>query len=157
MPRSRHIVMMFESEDERQQLRQAIAATGWINVIDEVPSGMQAFRLFRQLALMGTPIDLLLVDDDLRRESGHDLIAAVRAIRGYRELPVVVMAATLPSKAARRRYYALGVLKVMVKPAGADALVRVFGVFRKLLAGSRSATPGAPVMSMDDAAALGEG
>jgi CheY-like chemotaxis protein len=157
MPRSRHIVIIFESEDERQQLRQAITRTGWINVIDDVPSGMQAFRLFRQLALMGTPIDLLLVDDDLRRESGHDIIAAVREIPGYRELPVVVMAAALPSDPVRRRYYALGVLKVMVKPAGAEALVRIFTVFRTLISGGRSMPPGGPAWDADQAAALGEG
>jgi CheY-like chemotaxis protein len=157
MPRSRHIVIIFESEDERQQLRQAITRTWWINVIDDVPDGMLAFRLFRQLALMGTPIDLLLVDDDLRRESGHDIIAAVREIPGYRNLPVVVMAAALPGEPARRRYYALGVLKVMVKPADLLALVGIFGVFRKFISGGRTAAHGGPLMSAADAALLGEG
>jgi len=67
------------------------------------------------------PPDLLLLDLNLPRLSGHEVLEAVKADTALRRLPVVVLSSS-GAEADVARSYELGAASHVVKPGDVDAL-----------------------------------
>ena len=87
----------------------------------EARDGLEALQA---LKAMEKPPALLVVDVDMPRMDGFQLVAALRKIERYENLPVV-MISSRTGNSYRHRAHKLGVVAYLGKPYQADELVAI--------------------------------
>ena len=96
--------------------------------------GESAIRFIQQLDESTTP-DLILVDLNLPRRSGIEVLEALRENRKCRLTQVVVLSSS-DAQEDRARASRLGVTRYIRKPSGLEDFIGLGGIFKELLGGS---------------------
>jgi DNA-binding response OmpR family regulator len=117
---TRRILLVEDNAGDAQLMRIAFAEALPDARLSVVSDGETAART---LLDGGTPPDLVLLDLNLPRLSGHEVLARVRADPAVRRVPVVVLSSS-QAAADVRRSYELGASHI-VKPADMDGLLAI--------------------------------
>jgi CheY-like chemotaxis protein len=117
---TRRILLVEDNPGDAQLVRMALAETLPSARVSVVGDGEAALARLRE---GGDPPDLVLLDLNLPRLSGHEVLAAVRAAEdaAVRRVPVVVLSSS-DAAADVERSYDLGASSHVAKPADVDAL-----------------------------------
>jgi CheY-like chemotaxis protein len=117
---TRRILLVEDNAADAQLMRIAFAETLPEARLSVVSDGETAVRT---LLDGGAPPDLVLLDLNLPRLSGHEVLAAVRADPAVGRVPVVVLSSSAAA-ADVQRSYELGASHI-AKPADMDGLLAI--------------------------------
>jgi CheY-like chemotaxis protein len=137
-------------------LREAVMETGWNAGIIEALSRQTAINALNREALLATPPDLILLDYWLHRDEAPALIAEIRSIRGYEQLPIIILSCSELRPEQRERCHALGVLKILVKSQHFSGIMHLVRILRKILEGRGDISQGGSWISDGSLAELDE-
>jgi CheY-like chemotaxis protein len=118
-----------DSTSVRRVVSNIIKGAGWKAIAAK--DGMEALEILHSIA----PPDLILLDVEMPRMDGYELLSTLRAHEAYRNLPVI-MVTSRASEKHRRRALDLGASGYVVKPFQDEALLNVI---RHLVRQSRQA------------------
>src|SRR3954470_11722160 len=111
------ILLVEDNPGDAQLVRMAFAEALPSARVSVATDGEAALASLREEG----PPDLLLLDLNLPRLSGHEVLESVRADDGLRRLPVVVLSSS-QAEADVTRSYELGASSHVAKPGDVDAL-----------------------------------
>jgi two-component system, chemotaxis family, response regulator Rcp1 len=111
------ILLVEDNPGDAQLVRMAFAEALPSARLSVVSDGEAALARLREEG----PPDLLLLDLNLPRLSGHEVLESVRADAGLRRLPVVVLSSSRAESDVTRSYE-LGANSHVAKPGDVDAL-----------------------------------
>jgi two-component system, chemotaxis family, response regulator Rcp1 len=125
---NRRILLVEDNAGDAQLMRIALAEAMPAARLSVATDGEQALAALEG----GPPPDLVLLDLNLPRLSGHELLAALRASEdaALRRLPVVILT-TSDAAADVERSYELGAFSHITKPADIDRLFEVVGTLAR--------------------------
>ncbi len=114
------ILLVEDSAPDAMLIRQALREAGVEGDVEVVTDGEQALARLRR----GTPPDLMLLDLNLPRKDGREVLAELKEDPDLHTIPVIV----LTTSAAERdvlRSYELNVNCYITKPIDLDEFIRV--------------------------------
>jgi chemosensory pili system protein ChpA (sensor histidine kinase/response regulator) len=117
------IMVVDDSPSVRRVVSNLVTNAGWQALLAR--DGLDALEQLQQTA---EPPDLLLLDVEMPRMDGYDLLTAVKAQEALRDLPVVMITSRAGDK-HRRKAFDLGASAYLVKPYQDEALL---GLIRQL-------------------------
>lgn len=149
------LVVVEDSDEDFDTLRWALRKVGVQRPVHRCANAVELFDYLRAMGAQphtgpsaaGTGIGaahpaLILLDLNLGAESGHDVLATLKADPRHRAIPVVVWTtSTHPDDVARS--YASGASGYATKPAGVDQLVAALRTFVEYWFGTM-VLPGTP-------------
>ena len=154
MQRPTRMMIVDDNAGDRHLLREALAEAGWAAEITEAPSGIAAIALLQRLSLQGLPPDLILLDYVLREDSCEVVIERIRALSEYENCPIIVMTSALPPPGNQEHCFALGVLRIVIKPCDFPAIIVLMAKLKKIFAGKTQRSGSGKTMSDSDLALL---
>jgi two-component system, chemotaxis family, response regulator Rcp1 len=120
------ILLVEDNPDDVDLTREAFREVGAVSRLHVVENGIEAIAFLRHEAKYAdapTP-DLVLLDLNLPKRSGHEVLAAIKRDPALRGIPVVVLTSSAAeSDMARSR--ALGADGYVTKPVDLDDYLRV--------------------------------
>jgi CheY-like chemotaxis protein len=122
-------LLVDDLEDNAVLLRVVFERTGWVHPLQYVRDGVEAIDYLRGAGMYSDrtvfPLPaLLLLDLNMPRKDGFEVLAWIRGQPALRPLPVYVFSASsLPDDI--RRCYALGANAYLVKPGNLDGLMNL--------------------------------
>lgn len=126
LERADDILLVEDNPDDVDLTREAFREVGATSRLHVVEDGVEAIAFLRHeapYAAAPTP-DLVLLDLNLPKRSGHEVLAAIRRDPALRGIPVVVLTSSAAeSDMARSR--ALGADGYVTKPVDLDDYLRV--------------------------------
>lgn len=119
-------------------VKAALAAGRFYCAVDHARDGSQAMDRLEQAARLGTLPDLVLLDINMPRMNGHEVLAAIRANPAFGTLPVVMLTTSDVDRDVQAAYRA-GAAGFVTKPIDVDAFFAAirgiedywFGVVRR--------------------------
>jgi len=125
-PRKIRVLLIDDSPDDERILRRAMRGTTILENLQVVDDGDQAMAFIRREGeYAGAPRpDLILLDLNLPRRDGWEVLEEIKADRELRSIPVVVLT-TADSKEDVRRAYRLQASSFITKPADFSRLERI--------------------------------
>lgn len=136
MTMDRPVILMAEDDpDDRLLARDAFAASTLSVDLRFVQDGVEVLEYLRRQGRYADPArsprpDLLLLDLNLPRRNGHEVLADIKGDRDLRALPVVVLTTSM-SEEDVARCYDLGANSYITKPPSFEALVAFADVIGK--------------------------
>jgi two-component system, chemotaxis family, response regulator Rcp1 len=130
--RRNHLLVIEDNPADIDLLRRALATADLDCELTVVDDGAEALALFRPGANTTVP-DLAIVDLNLPKHSGLEVIAQMRANPTFAQVPVVIMS----SSSAPRDRSSLEKFQIrgyIVKPADLEEFMRIGRQIRELLA-----------------------
>jgi chemosensory pili system protein ChpA (sensor histidine kinase/response regulator) len=124
------VMVVDDSQSVRRMTTHLIQGAGWESIAAK--DGLEALELLHQLPK--TP-DLILLDVEMPRMDGYQLLSNLRAQKAHRHLPVIMVTSRAGEK-HRKKALDLGASGYMVKPYQEEALLKVI---RHLIRESRQA------------------
>lgn len=126
LERADDILLVEDNPDDVDLTREAFREVGALSRLHVVEDGVEAIAFLRHEAKYAdapTP-DLVLLDLNLPKRSGHEVLAAIKRDPALRGIPVVVLTSSAAeSDMARSR--ALGADGYVTKPVDLDDYLRV--------------------------------
>jgi chemosensory pili system protein ChpA (sensor histidine kinase/response regulator) len=122
---SMKVMIVDDSVSVRRVVSTMIKSQGWTPI--QAKDGLDAFE---QLQRSATPPDAILLDVEMPRMSGYELLATLRSQEKFTGVPIVMVTSRAGEK-HRRKAMELGANEYTVKPFLEDALV---SLLRKLVA-----------------------
>jgi two-component system, chemotaxis family, response regulator Rcp1 len=116
------VLLVEDSLADIELTLEALAGAKVANEVAVVRDGAAAMEHLR-LAVGGLP-DLVILDLNLPRMSGHEVLAAMRTDEAFRRIPVAVLT-TSSAEADVVRTYDLGANCFLTKPVGAEQFIAV--------------------------------
>ena len=113
------VLVVDDSPSVRRVISNLIKSVGWRPVTAR--DGVDALEILHQL---GTPPDLVVLDVEMPRMDGYELLGTLRGQDAYRKLPVVMVTSRAGDK-HRRKAISLGASAYVVKPYQDEALLNV--------------------------------
>ncbi|MBI1358448.1 MAG: response regulator [Acidobacteria bacterium] len=112
------VLVVDDSLSVRRVVASVLEQRGW----EALPArdGLHALEVLSGLA---EPPDAVLADVEMPRMDGFELTSSLRALEGYRELPIVMLTSRAGEK-HRRHAFELGVDAYLIKPFQPDQLVK---------------------------------
>jgi CheY-like chemotaxis protein len=156
MARPYRIIIVDDSDGDRNLMKEAIIDAGWNARIEEASSSRQAINVLRREATKGEVPDLILLDYLINGENCIDLIKAIRGMSGYGDIPIIVISTTTPPESNREQCYSLGVLKVIMRSFDNLSLLRTVKTLKKMLSGNGAISRGGSWISDADLSLLGD-
>ncbi|MBL8796071.1 MAG: Hpt domain-containing protein [Planctomycetia bacterium] len=111
------VMIVDDSPSVRRVMSHLIQRAGWQPIIAK--DGLEALEQLQQSA---TPPDLVLLDIEMPRMDGYELLGTLRGQAAYRDLPVVMVTSRAGEK-HRRKALQLGATDYVVKPYQDEALL----------------------------------
>jgi CheY-like chemotaxis protein len=126
---AQRILLVEDNEFDIELARLAFAASGYADEVDVARDGQEALDYLEDRLTPGAPHHrpaLVLLDLNMPRVSGHDLLVRLKGNPAYRDVPVVVL--TTSDEAIDRDQCArLGVEEYRRKPFDFDEFVETVG------------------------------
>jgi CheY-like chemotaxis protein len=91
MERELTILLVEDNAADVYLVREALVATGVPNALHVVRDGVAAMEFLRQAVAGSEPPDLVILDLNLPRKSGREVMAEIEASPELRDLPVAVL------------------------------------------------------------------
>ena len=129
-PEATTVMIVDDSVSVRRVVSNLIKNGGWQPVAAK--DGLDAIEIIQRSA---QPPDLILVDIEMPRMDGYELISKLKGQEAYRDVPLVVLTSRAGEK-HRRKAFDLGASEYVVKPYQDEALL---GIIRRLVRESRRA------------------
>jgi len=126
LERAADILLVEDNPDDVDLTREAFREVGATSRLHVVESGIDAIAFLRhegQYAAAPTP-DLVLLDLNLPKKSGHEVLAEIKADPRLRGIPVVVLTSSAAESDVARSY-ALAANGYVTKPVDLDDYFRV--------------------------------
>ena len=116
-------------------VEEAIAAHEINAQIDVITDGEEAMRQIEESkeTTAGWPPDLFILDLNLPKRSGHEILACIRQKPEYAHIPVLIMTSS-DSEKDRQETTRLGCSDYFRKPSGFDEFLKIGAVIKHLLA-----------------------
>ena len=130
MPReSLQVLLVEDNDDDVLMIREGIDESGVACVVHVARHGEEALEWLRSQARGAQRVGaaLILLDLNMPRMDGFELLTALKADPRLRHLPVVVLTTSYRDEDVVRAY-AAGACSYVVKPVGLDALTRVISL-----------------------------
>ncbi len=105
-------------------IKQALSSANLRFKLDRVEDGESALRALEKAEREKAPLSLILLDLNLPKISGHDLLARVRSSEQLRATPVIVLTSS-DSPADRARTAALKISHYFRKPSEFNEFLRL--------------------------------
>lgn len=120
------ILLVEDNPADVRMTREALKVAGVLHHLHVVEDGLDAIAfLYQGRQYGGVPLpDLILLDLNIPRVNGHEVLLEIKTNDRLKHIPVVVLTS---SKAGRdvRKSYQRSADYVVIKPAGLDAFVQV--------------------------------
>jgi chemosensory pili system protein ChpA (sensor histidine kinase/response regulator) len=113
------IMVVDDSPSVRRIISNLIKTAGWKPV--QAKDGLEALEFLHHSA---TAPDLMLLDIEMPRMDGYQLLSTLRAQEAYHELPVVILTSRAGDK-HRQKAFDLGATEYLVKPYQDEALLNL--------------------------------
>lgn len=118
MPRAAHILLVEDSAGDAQLTREAIAELGLPITLDVARDGEAAVEF-----LDSSPRpDLILLDLNLPKMNGKDVLADLKASDRFKSIPIIVLSTSMAPEDVRR-CYELHANCYVTKPTDLDAFI----------------------------------
>ncbi|MFN7960535.1 MAG: Hpt domain-containing protein [Thermoanaerobaculia bacterium] len=130
------VMVVDDSLSVRKVLSSLLAAQGWKPIAAR--DGMEALEI---LASLTAAPDALLVDIEMPRLDGYELLTTLRSQSAYRALPVVMLTSRAGQK-HRDRAFELGASDYLVKPYHPEVLVDTLARLTERASRRRQEAPG---------------
>lgn len=127
-----NVMVVDDSVSVRRVVSNLIKNAGWQPVAAK--DGLEALEMVQQSV---QPPDLILLDIEMPRMDGYELLVTLRGQEAYRDLPIVILTSRAGEK-HRRRALDLGASEYVVKPYQDEVLI---GIVRRLIQESKKAVP----------------
>ncbi len=118
-----HVMLVEDSVADIELTLEALAGAKVANEVTVVRDGASAMELLR-LAPLGRLPDLVILDLNLPRMTGHEVLAVMRADTRFRRIPVAVLT-TSSEESDVLRTYDLGANCFLTKPIGVEQFLAV--------------------------------
>lgn len=112
---------MDDDNDDQMMIEMAFKEVVFPLVIKQLSDGDE---LLPQLEEAPSLPKLILLDLNMQRKNGFDVLAELRSIPAYRKLPVVVLT-TSDNEADKRKSLALGANDFLTKPSSIKAVIHM--------------------------------
>jgi chemosensory pili system protein ChpA (sensor histidine kinase/response regulator) len=126
------VMVVDDSVSVRRVVSNLIKSVGWQPMAAR--DGLEALELVQRSA---RPPDLILVDIEMPRMDGYELITTLKGQEAYRNIPLVILTSRAGEK-HRRKAQELGASEYIVKPYQDETLLNII---RHLVRASRGALP----------------
>jgi CheY-like chemotaxis protein len=113
------VMVVDDSVSVRRVVSNLIKSAGWQPMAAK--DGLEALEIIQHSA---RPPDLILVDIEMPRMDGYELISTLRAQEAYRNIPLVVLTSRAGEK-HHRRALELGASEYIVKPYQDEKLLNI--------------------------------
>lgn len=128
-PKSITILLADDSEDDRMITREALQENLILNDVREVEDGEELMDYLLHSGAYADPASspppaLILLDLNMPRKSGHEVLGEIKAHPLLRRIPVVVFSTSSDEQDVLHSYD-LGVNSFITKPATFEAMVNV--------------------------------
>jgi chemotaxis family two-component system response regulator Rcp1 len=134
--RRNHLLVIEDNPADVDLLRRALAREQLDCELTVVDDGAEALALFRPGAATTAP-DLAIVDLNLPKHSGLEVIAQMRANPSFAEVPVVIMTSSSAPR-DRSNLEEFRIQGYIVKPADFEEFMRIGRQIREFLAPGRT-------------------
>jgi chemosensory pili system protein ChpA (sensor histidine kinase/response regulator) len=124
------VMVVDDSQSVRRVMTGLIQGAGWKSIAAK--DGLEALELLHQSP---APPDLVLLDVEMPRMDGYQLLSNLRAQKPYQQLPVIMVTSRAGEK-HRRKALELGASGYVIKPFQEEALLNII---RHLVQESRQA------------------
>jgi CheY-like chemotaxis protein len=111
-----HVFLVEDNAADAFLVNEALRCANLDFKLRRAADGETAIRALREIERDGPPADVILLDLNLPRVSGHELLAHIRRSEFLRNTPVIVLTSS-DSPDDRRRVAALGVSHYFRKPS----------------------------------------
>jgi CheY-like chemotaxis protein len=142
-----HLLVIEDNPADIDLLRRALATAALdcqLTVVDDGADALSLFRPNSATAWESPAPDLVIVDLNLPKHGGLEIIEQMRANPKFAEVPVVILSSSSAPR-DRAKMENFRVRRYIVKPAGLEEFIRIGWQIRELLqeAGTRELPPGA--------------
>jgi chemosensory pili system protein ChpA (sensor histidine kinase/response regulator) len=124
------VMIVDDSPSVRRVSTNLVKSAGWSSL--QAKDGLEALEILHQLETLP---DLMLLDIEMPRMDGYELLSTLRSQGAYRNLPVVVVTSRASDK-HRQKAFAVGATEYLVKPYQDEMLV---SLIRRLVRENRRA------------------
>jgi CheY-like chemotaxis protein len=124
MSRTAELMRVLLVEDSLADIELTLEALEGAKVANEVTVARDGVTAMELLGMPGALPDLVILDLNLPRMSGHEVLAAMRANEAFRRIPVAVLT-TSSAEADVVRTYDLGANCFLTKPVGVEQFMAV--------------------------------
>lgn len=121
-----HILIIDDNPGDIELIRTAFEIAGVEALVDACPDGIEAMRFIDQAVPGGDLPTLMLLDLNMPRANGFEVLAFLRERHLVERIPVVVLS-TSAQAGDRQRCLALGARKMFTKPESFPALRLLVG------------------------------
>jgi two-component system, chemotaxis family, response regulator Rcp1 len=129
--RQHHLLLIEDNPADVALLRRALAGAGLDYRLTVVDDGADAMALFRPGGAILTA-DLAIVDVNLPKHSGLEIIEQMRANPAFAKMPVVILSSSSAPR-DRAKMDRFQVKRYIVKPADLDEFMRIGWQIKELL------------------------
>jgi len=133
--RPSHILLIEDNRGDVELVKLAFQHAGIHFDLAVLQDGGEALLLIRRAGKYAhTPVpDLIILDLNLPKNDGFEVLEAIRDAPDYAEVPVLVLSSS-SSERERQRMTVLPVARHLTKPTDLDELMRIGTVVKELLA-----------------------
>lgn len=137
--RKARIVVVDDNPGDVELLRMALAEAGVNCDLTVLDNGREALEFVQGRGRFGAtpPPDLVILDLNLPRNDGTEILEAMRATESYAETPVAILSSSSSSR-EQAKMEGLRVKRFIVKPPDLDKYMRIGVILRELLAEERA-------------------
>jgi len=135
-----HILVIEDNAADVELLRRAFANAHLDCRLTLLEDGAEALAFLRRLEIPGEerPPDLVILDLNLPKNDGIEVLHAMRAAPAFAAVPVAVLSSSASSR-DRARIEQLGIGRYMTKPPDLDEFLGIGLILKEMLAASRGA------------------
>jgi DNA-binding response OmpR family regulator len=129
-----HILVIEDNPSDVALLRYALAGAGLDCQLTIIDDGGDALALFRrEEAPAGRPVpDLAIVDLNLPKHGGLEILEQMRANRTFAQVPLVVLSSSTSSH-ERAKIEKFGIRRQIVKPVELQEFLKIGWIIKELL------------------------
>ncbi len=131
MGRQHHLLLIEDNPADVALLRRALGGAGLDYQLTVIDDGAKALALFRPGSAI-LEADLAIVDMNLPKHSGLEIIEQMRANPAFAEMPVVILSSSSAPR-ERAKMDRFQVKRYIVKPADLDEFMRIGSQIKELL------------------------
>ena len=115
-------------------VEEAMAIHGIHAELQVVTDGEEAMRRIEETGMRDRPPDLFILDLNLPKYSGHEILAHIRRNADYAHIPVLIMTSS-DSEKDRQETTRLGSNGYFCKPTGLDEFLEIGALITSLIRG----------------------
>jgi CheY-like chemotaxis protein len=122
------ILLVEDNPDHVYLVQEALESRAMLNLAAVAGDGVTALELVRQRTGGDSPFDMILLDINIPRKSGFDVLDELKSDERQKHIPVVMLS-TSDREDDIRKSYRKGAASYICKPSGFAEFENIFAVF----------------------------